>query len=119
MEYKRTQLGSYKGNAIVLYVLLLYLPQDEMEYKKTQLGNTAVTTERLDDELSQRRDELSKIDKLEDKIREELAGIAENVTKTQTQGKVRVRGDCKVILTLYLPFISQWSGALVWEWELV
>lgn len=50
--------------------------KDELEYKKVQLENTAITQERLREELTARQDELAKIDTLEDKIQAELDSLA-------------------------------------------
>jgi intraflagellar transport protein 74 len=51
--------------------------QDELEYKKVQVQNAAMTSDRLVEERQMRQQELEKISTLEDKIAVELKGLEE------------------------------------------
>ena len=57
--------------------------QDELEYKKVQVQNAAMTSDRLREERELRQQELEKISTLEEKIAVELKGLQEK-TDTMT-----------------------------------
>jgi len=53
--------------------------QDELEYKKVQMDNAANTSDRLQQEKNLRKQELDKINTLEEKIRVELESLNEKI----------------------------------------
>lgn len=53
--------------------------QTELDYKQVQYHNSQHTNEQLEKELELRKDELGKIDTLEDKIRKEMEAISERL----------------------------------------
>lgn len=54
--------------------------QDELEYKKVQVQNAAMTSDRLREERAMRQQELEKIGTLEEKIAAELKGLQDKST---------------------------------------
>lgn len=59
--------------------------QDELEYKKVQVQNAAMTSDRLKEERALRQQELEKISTLEEKIEVELRGLAEKTDAMQKE----------------------------------
>ena len=59
--------------------------QDELEYKQRNADSGANTQIRLQEELALRRGELAKIDTLEGRIGQELAGLAQKTQGLQQE----------------------------------
>ena len=66
--------------------------KSDLDFKQMQMGNSASTSERLGQELERRKQELQKIDTLDEKISVELRQLAERMVRAAPRALAAARG---------------------------